>query len=93
MKWCLSWTLKHERELEGAGRKNGFKAESRGDRKTLRQEERGTFKKLKEGPAPWRVAKFTCSTAAAQGFTRSDPGRGHRTTHQAMLRRCPTRHN
>uniref|UniRef100_F6ZDH0 Centromere protein P n=1 Tax=Equus caballus TaxID=9796 RepID=F6ZDH0_HORSE len=29
----------------------------------------------------------------AQHFTSSDPGRGHGTTHQAMLRRCPTCHN
>ena len=31
--------------------------------------------------------------SAAQGFTGLDPGRGHGTTHQAMLRRCPTWHN
>ena len=33
------------------------------------------------------------STSAAQGFTGSDPGRGHGTARQAMLRRRPTCHN
>ena len=37
-----------------------------------------------------RVVKFVCSTAAAQG---SDPGCGHGTARQAMLRRHPTSHN
>ena len=32
-----------------------------------------------------RVVKFACSISAAQGFTGSDPGRGHGTAHQAML--------
>ena len=30
--------------------------------------------------------------SAAQGFTGSDPGRGHGTARQATLRRCPTCH-
>ena len=34
--------------------------------------------------------KFSCSALAAQGFTGSDPGRGHGTARQAMLRGCPT---
>ena len=37
-----------------------------------------------------RVVKFTRSATAAQG---TDPGRGHGTTSQAPLRRCPTSHN
>ena len=40
-----------------------------------------------------QVVKFVCSTAAAQGFTGSNPGRGHGTAHQATLRRRPTCHN
>ena len=32
-------------------------------------------------------------SSAAQGFTSSDPGCGHGTTHQAMLRWHPTCHN
>ena len=37
--------------------------------------------------------KFACSTSAAQGFAGLDPGSEHGTTHQAMLRQCPTCHN
>ena len=37
-----------------------------------------------------RVVKLTCSASEAQGFTGSDPGRRHGTTHQAMLRQRPT---
>ena len=37
-----------------------------------------------------RVVKFVLSTSAAQGFASSDPGRGHGTAHQAMLRGRPT---
>ena len=40
-----------------------------------------------------RVVKFTHSTAAAQGFTGSNPGCGHGTAHQASLRQRPTCHN
>ena len=40
-----------------------------------------------------RVVKFMCSASAAQGFSSSDPGRRHGTTHQAMLRWRPTCHN
>ena len=36
-----------------------------------------------------QVIKFTCSTLAAQGFTRLDPGHGPGTAHQGMLRRVP----
>ena len=39
------------------------------------------------------MVKFTGSTSAAHGFTGSDPGQGHGTAHQAMLRQCPTQHN
>ena len=44
-------------------------------------------------PSGWlrgRVVKFARSAVAAQG---SDPGRGHGTARQAMLRRRPTSHN
>ena len=34
-----------------------------------------------------QVVKFTHSASAAQGFISLDPGRGHGTIHQAMLRR------
>ena len=43
------------------------------------------------GPA--LSGEFACSASAAQGFAGLDPGRGHGTTHQAMLRQCPTYHN
>ena len=36
---------------------------------------------------------FMCSTSVVRGFASSDPGRGHDTAHQAMLRRHPTCHN
>ena len=37
-----------------------------------------------------QVVKFSHSTAAAQGFAGSDPGRRHGTACQAMLRWRPT---
>ena len=40
-----------------------------------------------------RVVKITHSAPVAQGFTSLDPGRGHGTTHQVMLRWHPTCHN
>ena len=40
-----------------------------------------------------RVVKFTHSASVAQGFAGSNPGRGHGTAHQAMLKRHPTCHN
>ena len=40
-----------------------------------------------------RVVMFACSASAAQGFAGSDPGRGHGTTYQAILRQYPTCHN
>ena len=40
-----------------------------------------------------RVVKFMHSIWAVQGFTSLDPGQGHGTTHQAMLRQCPTQCN
>ena len=40
-----------------------------------------------------RVVKFARSAWAAQGFIGLDPGRGHGTAHQAMLRWHPTCHN
>ena len=40
-----------------------------------------------------QVIKFACSTSAAQGFAGSDPGHGHGTARQAVLRQHPTCHN
>ena len=40
-----------------------------------------------------RVVKFVHSALVAQGFIHLDPGHGHGTTHQAMLRQHPTEHN
>ena len=40
-----------------------------------------------------QVVKFTRSTLVARGFASLDPGRGHGTTHQAMLRWRPTQHS
>ena len=37
-----------------------------------------------------RGVRFARSTSVAQGFEGSDPGRGHGTAHQAMLRWRPT---
>ena len=52
------------------------------------------FKKSDSGGRPCgRVVKFANSTAAAQGFTGSDPGRRHGTARQATLRQRPTSHN
>ena len=46
------------------------------------------------GPGPrGQVVEFTRSASSAQGFTRSDPGRGHGTAHRAMLMQCPTCHS
>ena len=39
-----------------------------------------------------RVVKFMHSALVAQGFAGSDPGRGHGTAHQSMLRWRPTCH-
>ena len=39
------------------------------------------------------VVKFMRSTLAAQGFAGSDPGHGHGTAHQAVLRQHPKCHN
>ena len=43
-------------------------------------------RRLPRGP----VIKFAHSASAAQGFASSDPGRGHGTAHQIMLRQRPT---
>ena len=40
-----------------------------------------------------QVVKLVHSASAAQGFSSSDPGHGHGTTCQAMLRQHPTQHN
>ena len=40
-----------------------------------------------------QVVKFTCSASAAQDFAGLDPGRGHGTASQAMLRQRPTYDN
>ena len=47
------------------------------------------FRKVRGWPRG-QVVKFTCSAAVAQG---SDPGSGHGTARQPMLRRRPTYHN
>ena len=39
------------------------------------------------------VVKFARSASAVQGFASSDPGQGHGTAHQVMLRWHPTYHN
>ena len=57
------------------------------------KDSKNTRKKITGGWPCGRVAKFMHSASAAQGFTRSDPGRGHGTAHQAMLRQRPTCHN
>ena len=49
-----------------------------------------TLKNKNRGRPHGRVIKFTRSASAAQGFTSSDPGHGHGTTHQATLRWRPT---
>ena len=46
-----------------------------------------------EGLACGPVVKFVHSASAARGFAGSDPGHGHGTAHQAMLRQHPTCHN
>ena len=45
-----------------------------------------------QGQTCGRVVKFVHSAAAAQGFASSDPGCGHGTTYQAMLRWHPKCH-
>ena len=52
-----------------------------------------SIKKEMMGQPDVRIVKFMRSTSAAQGFMGSDPGVGHGTAHQAMLRWCPTQHN
>ena len=52
-----------------------------------------TIKKYLRSWLCGQVVKFTRSALVAQGFAGSDPGRGHGTTHQAILRQCPTYHN
>ena len=42
------------------------------------------------GLARGQVVEFACSASAAQGFTSLDPGHGHGTPHQALLRQHPT---
>ena len=46
-------------------------------------------KKAAKGLACGQVVKFERSALAAQGFAGSNPGHGHGTTHQTMLRRRP----
>ena len=50
-------------------------------------------KKIFGGQTLGQVVKFARSASAAQGFAGLDPGRGHDTAHQAMLRQHPTCHN
>ena len=51
------------------------------------------LKMLFQGRPHGRVVELERLAVAAQGFAGSDPGRGHGTAHQAMLRRRPTCHN
>ena len=46
------------------------------------------LRKVSYGPGP--MVKFTHSSSEVQGFAGLDPGGGHGTTHQAMMRQCPT---
>ena len=46
-----------------------------------------------QGRPHGQVVEFMHSASAAQGFTGSDPGRGHGAAHQTMLRWHPTCHN
>ena len=47
------------------------------------------IKEQKTGRPCGHVVKFVHYALAAQGFTGSDPGCGHGTAHQAMLRCVP----
>ena len=47
-------------------------------------------KENKDGLPHDQVVKFMHSDSVAQGFTGSDPGHRHGTTHQAMLKQHPT---
>ena len=58
-----------------------------------RKQSTNTNLEISQGLAPWQSVKFTCSALAARGVACSDPGHGLGTTHQAMLRWCPTQHN
>ena len=65
------------------------------EKKGIKKEQypKNLFNKNKAGCWPrGRVVKFARSSLAAQGFTGSDPGHGHGTAHQAILRQHPTRH-
>ena len=53
----------------------------------------GNQKFLIGGRPCGRVTKFAGSASAAQGVAGLDPGCGHGTVCQAMLRWCPTCHN
>ena len=53
-------------------------------------------KDKKEKPWGWphsQVVKFACSASVAQSLASSDPGHGHGTAHQPMLRWHPTWQN
>ena len=71
-------------ELEWAEREGGMRGGLGGEafcRRPSRGRPRG------------RVVEFARSASSAQSFASSDPGRGHGTAHQAMLRWRPTCHN
>ena len=57
------------------------------------QQEHGAWLLHLRGRHRERAVKFVRSASAAQGFTGSDPGHGHGTARQAMLRQHPTCHN
>ena len=52
-----------------------------------------TYEKIVRGWPRGRVVEFVSSASVSQGFPGSDPGHGHGTARQAMLRWRPTQHN
>ena len=56
----------------------------------IQLEQQTSRKQHEGGQLCGRVVKFMRTAAVAQGL---DPGHGHGTVHQAMLRRHPTSHN
>ena len=66
--------------------------EKRTDTENMKEAQH-SYIKSSRGRPHGRVVKFVRSASAAQGFTGSNPGHGHGTACQAMLRRHPTCHN
>ena len=53
----------------------------------------GSKNRERGGRPHGQAVKFVRSALVARGFAGSDPGRGHGTAHQAMLRQHPICHN